>query len=57
MCQYHEDNPTVKQTEIGGTRQIISAKFANHTDVSSNVWRRTKVFCHEPLIVCLLMSV
>ena len=20
MCQYHEDNPTVKQTEIGGTR-------------------------------------
>jgi hypothetical protein len=18
MCQYHEDNPTVKQTEIGG---------------------------------------
>jgi hypothetical protein len=19
MCQYHEDNPTVKQTEIGGT--------------------------------------
>lgn len=23
MCQYHEDNPTVKQTEIGGTRMEI----------------------------------
>ena len=22
MCQYHEDNPTVKQTEIGGTSKI-----------------------------------
>ena len=24
MCQYHEDNPTVKQTEIGG-KQIVPA--------------------------------
>jgi len=22
MCQYHEDNPSVKQTEIGGERRI-----------------------------------
>jgi hypothetical protein len=25
MCQYHEDNPTVKQTEIGGMSAFVLA--------------------------------
>lgn len=27
MCQYHEDNPTVKQTEIGGTLRFDLSRF------------------------------
>jgi hypothetical protein len=27
MCQYHEDNPTVKQTEIGGTPVAVFGRF------------------------------
>lgn len=34
MCQYHEDNPTVKQTEIGGELLpgiLVAPEFANMT--------------------------
>jgi hypothetical protein len=27
MCKYHEENPTVKQTEIGGTRTSLQALY------------------------------
>lgn len=47
MCQYHEDNPTVKQTEIGGEqcRRRWEAVPANWK--SSDVWRREKVVQHS----------
>jgi hypothetical protein len=34
MCQYHEDNPTVKQTEIGGTIRLVPAQTHHVTDSS-----------------------
>lgn len=38
MCQYHEDNPSVKQTEIGGKRlnRIVEGHLTDFC--SSNVW-------------------
>ena len=32
MCQYHEDNPTVKQTEIGGTLFSFQPSIWMRTD-------------------------
>ena len=46
MCQYHEDNPTVKQTEIGGKPcTILNQKGIHSADCLhySYVWCREKV--------------
>lgn len=41
MCRYHEENPTVKQTEIGGEQQCPRYKVRSiaHRVRNSNVWR------------------
>ena len=42
MCQYHEDNPTVKQTEIGGESRLGCGRRSWLT-LHSNVWSRKEV--------------
>jgi hypothetical protein len=44
MCRYHEENPAVKQTEIGGEHAFLrwTRSIAN-TFCASNVWCRKKV--------------
>jgi hypothetical protein len=41
MCLYHEEHPTVKQTEIGGehSSQAIPEAFTELTIYPSDVWR------------------
>jgi hypothetical protein len=42
MCIYHEENPTVKQTEIGGklTRSSMEVARADHLIAMFGVERR-----------------
>lgn len=49
MCQYHEENPSVKQTEIGGMSGTRSFTALRLTFPASNVWCGTKV-CQDPTI-------
>ena len=42
MCQYHEDHPSVKQTDIGGMIILFFSK-AGTDQFYSKVWRRKKV--------------
>ena len=41
MCVYHEENPTLKQTEIGGEySQVLHKGYANHAIAVYGVDRR-----------------
>lgn len=47
MCMYHEDNPNVKQTEIGGMCvQGVGKHRRTQLTICSHVWSRAKVCWH-----------
>jgi Tc5 transposase DNA-binding domain len=46
MCQYAEDNPGVKQTDIGCMSTIILIVVLQLT-ICSKIWRRAKVILHS----------
>jgi hypothetical protein len=56
MCQYHEENPTVKQTEIGGMSAFVLCVSLSLllTGLASNVWCREKVPLHASMCLPVL---
>ena len=38
MCQYHEEHPTKKQTEIGGKLEHVLGIYANPLTIYRNLW-------------------